>query len=133
MLLVADVKPARCKSAPKAQDGLFGIDLLNVPRSDVPTVIYVDYSARVQTVHHETNPRYHALLQAFKTKTGCPVIMNTSFNVRGEPIVRTPADAFSCFMGTNIDCLAVGNSFLHKKAQEPTLKVEEYEGSFDLD
>ena len=133
MLLVADVKPARRKSATGAQDGLFGIDLLNVPRSDIPAVTHVDYSARVQTVHHETNPRYHALLRAFKAKTGCPVIVNTSFNVRGEPIVCTPADAFRCFMGTDIDCLAVGNYFLRKEAQDPTLKVEEYDGSFELD
>ena len=133
MLLVADVKPARRKSATAARDGLFGIALLNVPRSDIPAVTHVDYSARVQTVHHQTNPRYHALLQAFKAKTGCPVIVNTSFNVRGEPIVCTPVDAFRCFMGTDIDCLAVGNCFLRKEDQEPTLKVEEYEDSFELD
>ena len=132
MLLVADVKPARRKSATGAQDGLFGIDLLNVPRSDIPAVTHVDYSARVQTVHHETNPRYHALLRAFKAKTGCPVIVNTSFNVRGEPIVCTPTDAFRCFMGTDIDCLAVGNCFLRKDAQDPTLK-QEYVDSFELD
>ena len=133
MLLVADVKPARRKSATAARDGLFGIALLNVPRSDIPAVTHVDYSARVQTVHRETNPRYHALLQAFKAKTGCPVIVNTSFNVRGEPIVCTPMDAFRCFIGTDIDCLAVGNCFLRKEDQEPTLKVEEYEDSFELD
>ena len=132
MLLVADVKPARRKLATGAQDGLFGIDLLNVPRSDIPAVTHVDYSARVQTVHHETNPRYHALLRAFKAKTGCPVIVNTSFNVRGEPIVCTPTDAFRCFMGTDIDCLAVGNCFLRKDAQDPTLK-QEYVDSFELD
>ena len=133
MLLVADVKPERRKSATTAQNGLFGIALLNVPRSTIPAVTHVDYSARVQTVHRETNPRYHALLQVFKAKTGCPVIVNTSFNVRGEPIVCTPADAFRCFMGTDIDCLAVGNYFLRKEAQDPTLKVEEYEDSFEKD
>ena len=132
MLLVADVKPEQRKSAITVQNGLFGIDLLNVSRSDIPAVAHVDYSARVQTVHHETNPRYHALLQAFKAKTGCPVIVNTSFNVRGEPIVCTPADAFRCFMGTDIDCLAVGNCFLRKEAQDPTLK-QEYVDSFELD
>ena len=133
MLLVADVKPARRKSATAAQDGLFGIDLLNVPRSDIPAVTHVDCSVRVQIVHRETTPRYHALLQTFKAKTGCPLIVNPNFNARGEPIVCTPADAFRCFMGTDIDRLAVGNYFLRKEAQEPTLKVEEYEGSFELD
>ena len=132
MLLVADVKSERRKSATEDQEALFGIDLLNVPRSDIPAVTHVDHSARVQTVHHETNPRYHALLQAFKAKTGCPVIVNTSFNVRGEPIVCTPADAFRCFMGTDIDCLAVGNCFLRKEAQDPMLK-QEYVDSFELD
>ena len=132
MLLVADVKPARRKQATAAQDGLFGIDLLNVPRSDIPAVTHVDYSARVQTVHRETNPRYHALLQAFKARTGCPVIVNTSFNVRGEPIVCTPADAFRCFMGTDIDYLAVGNYFLRKEAQEPALGYD-YVDSFETD
>ena len=132
MLLVADVKPARRKSATEKQKTLFGIDLLNVPRSDIPAVTHVDYSARVQTVRRETNPRYHALLQAFKAKTRCPVVVNTSFNVRGEPIVCTPADAFRCFMGTDIDCLAIGNYFLWKEAQDPALK-QEYEDSLELD
>ncbi len=132
MLLVADVKPARRKSATEKQKMLFGIDLLNVPRSDIPAVTHVDYSARVQTVHRETNPRYHALLQAFKARTRSPVIVNTSFNVRGEPIVCTPADAFRCFMGTDIDCLAVGNYFLRKEDQDPALR-RDYVDSFDLD
>ena len=127
------MKPARRKSATAARDGLFGIDLLNVPRSDIPAVTHVDCSVRVQIVHRETTPRYHALLQTFKAKTGCPLIVNPNFNARGEPIVCTPADAFRCFMGTDIDRLAVGNYFLRKEAQEPTLKVEEYEGSFELD
>ena len=103
-----------------------------MPRSTIPAVTHVDYSARVQTVHRETNPRYHALLQAFKAKTGCPVIVNTSFNVRGEPIVCTPADAFRCLMGTDIDCLAVGNYFLRKEAQDPALR-RDYVDSFELD
>ena len=130
MLLVADVKAERRK---RVDETLCGIDRLNAPHSDIPAVTHVDYSARVQTVHRETNPRYHALLKAFKAKTGCPVIVNTSFNVRGEPIVCTPADAFRCFMGTDIDCLAIGNCFLKKEDQDPSLKVENYEDSFDLD
>ena len=132
MLLVVDVKAGRRKLPAEAQDALFGIDRLNVPRSDVPAVTHVDYSARVQTVDRETNPRYHALLEAFKARTGCPVIVNTSFNVRGEPIVCTPADAFRCFMGTNLDCLAIGNCFLRKEEQDLSLK-REYAGSFEPD
>ena len=133
MLLVADVKAERRKAMSETHRALSGIDLLNVPRSDVPAVTHVDYSARVQTVHRDTNPRYHALLEAFKARTGCPVVVNTSFNVRGEPIVCTPADAFRCFMGTDLDCLAVGNCFLRKEEQDPALKVERYEDSFELD
>ena len=132
MLLTASVKQSRRKPSAEAQDALFGIDRLNVPRSDIPTVTHVDYSARVQTVDRETNPRYHALLEAFKARTGCPVIVNTSFNVRGEPIVCTPADAFRCFMGTDIDCLAIGNCFLRKAEQDPSLK-REYADSFEPD
>ena len=132
MLLTASVKQSRCKPPAEAQDALFGIDRLNVPRSDIPAVTHVDYSARVQTVHRETNPRYHALLEAFKARTGCPVIVNTSFNVRGEPIVCTPADAFGCFMGTDLDCLAIGNCFLRKVEQDPSLK-REYADSFEPD
>ena len=132
MLLTASVKQSRCKLPAEAQDALFGIDRLNVARSDIPAVTHVDYSARVQTVHRETNPRYHALLEAFKARTGCPVIVNTSFNVRGEPIVCTPADAFGCFMGTDLDCLAIGNCFLRKVEQDPSLK-REYAESFEPD
>ena len=132
MLLTADVRAGRRKPPAEAQNALFGIDRLNVARSDIPAVTHVDYSARVQTVHRETNPRYHALLEAFKARTGCPVIMNTSFNVRGEPIVCTPADAFGCFMGTNLDCLAIGNCFLRKEEQDLSLK-REYAGSFEPD
>ena len=124
MLLTADVRAERRKPPAEAQDALSGIDRLNMPRSDIPAVTHVDYSARVQTVHRETNPRYHALLEAFKARTGCPVIVNTSFNVRGEPIVCTPADAFRCFMGTDLDCLAIGNCFLRKMEQDPSLKRE---------
>ena len=132
MLLVAHVKPGRRKATGHAQEALVGLDRLNVPRSDVPAVTHVDDSARVQTVHPDTNPRYHALLEAFKARTGCPVVVNTSFNVRGEPIVCTPADAFRCFMGTDVDCLAIGNCFLRKEAQNPSLK-QEYVDSLELD
>jgi carbamoyltransferase len=132
MLLVAPVVERRRRAMTAEQQQLFGIDKLNVPRSDIPAVTHVDYSARVQTVHEETNPRYHALLTAFKQRTGCPVIVNTSFNVRGEPIVCTPEDAFRCFMGTEIERLAVGNCFLRKEAQNPALKLD-YKESFELD
>jgi carbamoyltransferase len=107
MLIVADVRPERRKLMSESEQALFGIEQLNVPRSDIPAVTHVDYSARIQTVHRETNSRYYALLQAFKQRTGCPVLINTSFNVRGEPIVCTPEDAFHCFMGTEMDVLAI--------------------------
>jgi carbamoyltransferase len=111
---------------------LFGIDKLNVARSDIPAVTHVDYSARVQTVHKETNPRYHALLSEFGALTGCPVLVNTSFNVRGEPIVGSPADAFRCFMGTDIEMLMCGNAVLMKQEQDPALKLD-YKNAFELD
>lgn len=114
------------------QQQLFGIDKLNVVRSTIPAVTHVDYSARVQTVHQDTNPRYYSLLKRFATLTGCPVLINTSFNVRGEPIVCTPEDAFSCFMGTEIEVLAVGNCFLRKAEQDLALK-KNYETAFELD
>ena len=133
MLLVADVKPERRRDEAEAQDTRIGMDRLNVLRSDIPAVTHVDCSARVQTVHRETNPRYHALLEAFKARTGCPVLVNTSFNVRGEPIVCTPADAFRCFMGTGLDCLAIGHCFLRQEEQDPSLKVEGHEDSFEPD
>ncbi len=132
MLLVADVVQNRRKPMTAEQQKLFGIEKLNVPRSDIPAVTHVDYSARIQTVHRETNPRYHALLERFKKATGCPVLVNTSFNVRGEPIVCTPEDAFRCFMGTNIEVLAVGNCFLAKEDQDPKL-VQDYKSAFELD
>jgi carbamoyltransferase len=103
-----------------------------VPRSEIPAVTHVDYSARVQTVHESTNPRYWRLIQAFKQRTGCPVVVNTSFNVRGEPIVCTPEDAFRCFMGSEIEMLVVGNCRLHKEAQDPRLK-RDYKEAFELD
>lgn len=132
MLLVADVVKNRRRAMSEAEQALFGIEKLNVPRSEIPAVTHVDYSARIQTVHAETNPRYHALISAFKQQTGCPVIVNTSFNVRGEPIVCTPEDAFRCFMGTEIEALAVGNCFLKKEEQNPDLKLN-YETAFELD
>jgi len=117
MLLVADVARHRRIAMSEEQKALFGIDKLNAPRSDIPAVTHVDYSARVQTVHPETNPRYHALLRAWEARTGCAVLVNTSFNVRGEPVVCTPEDAYRCFMGTGLDALAVGNCFLRKEEQ----------------
>ena len=133
MLLVAGVKPERRRPDAEGQDAPPGLDRLNVPRSDVPAVTHVDCSARVQTVHPGTNPRYHALLEAFKAKTGCPVLVNTSFNVRGEPIVCTPADAFRCFMGTGLDRLAIGDCFLRKEDQDPSLGIEGHEDAFEPD
>ncbi len=110
----------------------FGIDKLNIKRSDIPAVTHVDYSARIQTVHEETNPKYYSLIKKFKEKTNCPVIINTSFNVRGEPIVNTPQDAFNCFMGTEMDKLVIGNCFLDKKDQNQDLK-KDYKNQFELD
>jgi len=132
MLLVAGVRPERRRSMTKEEEKLFGIDKLNVPRSDIPAVTHVDYSARVQTVHRETNPQFHALLEAFKQRTGCAVLVNTSFNVRGEPIVCTPEDAFRCFMGSEIETLVVGNCVLQKEQQDPALKLD-YKHAFELD
>ena len=132
MLLVADVKADKRREMTEAERNLFGIDKLNVPRSEIPAVTHVDYSARIQTVHKDTNPRYHALIEAFRDRTGCPVIVNTSFNVRGEPIVCTPEDAFRCFMGTEIECLVIGNCFLEKESQDPNL-AQDYKNAFELD
>jgi carbamoyltransferase len=132
MLLVADVVPRRRREMTAEQQQLFGIDRLNVPRSDIPAVTHVDYSARIQTVRADTNPRYYALLSAFERETGCPVLVNTSFNVRGEPIVCRPEDAFGCFMGCELDVLAVGNCYLRKDAQDPALK-RNYESVFEPD
>jgi len=132
MLLVADVLSRRRLAADPKAEKLFGIERLNVPRSEIPAVTHVDYSARVQTVHAETNKRFHDLLTAFKAATGCPVLVNTSFNVRGEPIVCTPEDAFRCFMGSDIEVLVVGNCFLKKENQSPSLKLD-YKNRFELD
>ena len=124
MLLVADVASQHKRAMTDAEEKLFGIDRLNVARSSIPAVTHVDYSARVQTVHRETNPLYYQLIERFNALTGCPVLVNTSFNVRSEPIVCTPEDAFRCFMGTEIDMLMVGNSILRKEEQDPALRVE---------
>ncbi len=132
MLLVADVIKRRRRQMSNEEQSLFGIDKLNVPRSEIPAVTHVDYSARVQTVHRETNPRFHELLSAFKARTGCPVLVNTSFNVRGEPIVCTPEDAFRCFMGSEIELLVAGNCILRKEKQDPRLKLD-YKAAFEPD
>ncbi|MBI4819126.1 MAG: carbamoyltransferase [Deltaproteobacteria bacterium] len=132
MLLVANVAKSRCLEMTPEQQALFGIEKLNIPRSEIPAVTHVDYSARIQTVHEDTNPRFHALLTKFKEKTGCAVLVNTSFNVRGEPIVGSPKDAFRCLMGTEIETLAIGNSLLRKEDQDPKLKLD-YKAAFELD
>ena len=132
MLLVADVQNDKRRAMTDEEEALFGIDKLNVPRSSVPAITHVDYSARIQTVHADTNPKYHAVISKFKAKTGCPLVVNTSFNVRGEPIICTPTDAFKCFMGTEMDVLAVGNYVLYKEQQDEALK-ENYEERYELD
>ena len=132
MLLVADVEKSKRHKMTAAEDALFGIEKLNIPRSEIPAITHVDYSARVQTVHADTNPRYHAVISRFHELTGCPIVVNTSFNVRGEPIVCTPEDAFRCFMGTGMDVLVVGNCLLYKEEQNPSLR-ENYEEKYELD
>jgi carbamoyltransferase len=132
MLIVADVAAQHRIDAAGADKGLFGIEKLKVPRSTIPAVTHVDYSARIQTVHADTNPRYHALISSFHEKTGCPVLINTSFNVRGEPIVCTPEDAFRCLMGTEMDALVIGNCVLMKTDQDSDLRLD-YKNAFELD
>ncbi len=131
MLLVADVQPSLRRQMSEEESALFGIDKLNIKRSDIPAVTHVDYSARVQTVHAETNPRYHALIKAFGDLTGCPVLVNTSFNIRGEPIVCTPEDAFRCFMGTELDLLVCGSCIVRKDGSTPV--DESYRSEYALD
>src|SRR5262249_21365131 len=133
MLLVSPVRAEHRRAMSAQEQALFGIDKLNVPRSAIPAVTHVDYSARVQTVDADTNPRYRALISAFKARTGCGVLVNTSFNVRGEPIVGTPEDAFRCFMGSDIDVLVVGNCYLRKEEQNPKLRAANYADRFELD
>jgi carbamoyltransferase len=132
MLIVADVRDDRRRAMTDDEQALFGIDKLNVARSVIPAVTHVDYSARIQTVDVDSNPMFHRLLTSFKEKTGCPILVNTSFNVRGEPIVCTPEDAFRCFMGNDLDILVIGNCILQKVAQTPELK-RDYSAAFDLD
>jgi carbamoyltransferase len=132
MLLVADVRKDKRRAMNAAEQALFGIDKLNVSRSEIPAVTHIDYSARIQTVSAATNPLFHRLLTQFKALTGCPVLVNTSFNVRGEPIVCTPEDAFRCFMGNELDLLVVGNCLLRKAEQDASLK-QDYSSAFELD
>ena len=132
MLIVAEVKKEIQKEMNEQEKKLFGIEKLNIKRSDIPAVTHVDYSARIQTVHEETNKKYHDLIKKFKEKTNCSVIVNTSFNVRGEPIVNTPEDAFNCFMGTKLDNLAIGNCYLVKSEQDKSL-IKDYTDKFELD
>ena len=124
MLLVADVRDGKRRQMTADEEALFGIDKLNISRSEIPAVTHVDYSARIQTVHSETNPLFHKLLSRFKALTGCPVLVNTSFNVRGEPIVCTPEDAFRCFMGNELDLLVVGNCVMRKTEQDAKLRSD---------
>jgi carbamoyltransferase len=132
MLLVADINDDKRIEMTEDQKKLFGIDKLNIKRSEIPAVTHVDYSARIQTVNENTNKPYYDLIKKFKERTGCPIIVNTSFNVRGEPIVNTPEDAFNCFMGTELDYLVIGNCFLDKKKQNSNLK-KNYAKEFELD
>ncbi len=132
MLMVSDVNKNKVIKMNEGQKKLFGIDKLNIKRSEIPAVTHVDYSARIQTVHEETNPKYFKLLKKFKVKTNCPVLVNTSFNVRGEPIVNTPQDAYNCFMGTELDTLVLGNCYLEKNNQNKNLK-KDYSKEFELD
>jgi carbamoyltransferase len=133
MLIVAPVAADKRIAMTPEQEQLFGIDRLNVPRSRIPAVTHVDYSARIQTVHADTNPRFHELLDAFERKTGCPVLVNTSFNVRGEPIVCTPEDAYRCFMRTEMDCLVLENVILYKEQQPPWEEKGDWKNEFELD
>jgi carbamoyltransferase len=133
MLLVANVQAKRCIPMTAKDQALWGIALLNVPRSDIPAVTHIDYSARVQTIHEETNPRYHRVVKAFEAKTGCAAIVNTSYNVRGEPIVCTPEDAYRCFMRTEMDVLAMGNYVIDKAQQKPLEADVDWRKEFVLD
>ena len=133
MLLVAPVVERRRIRATQEQEGLWGIELLNIQRSEIPAVTHLDYSARVQTVHEATNPRYYGLLKAFEAKTGCGVIVNTSFNVRGEPIVCTPADAYRCFMRTEMDLLVMEDCLLQKADQMALVGDTDWRKEFELD
>ena len=132
MLLVSDVKKEKQITMSEKDNKLFGIDKLNIKRSSIPAITHVDYSARIQTVHKETNPKYYDLINEFKKITNCPVLVNTSFNVRGEPIVCSVEDAFNCFMGTNLDVLVIENFILLKEDQDKSL-LKDYKNKFELD
>ena len=132
MLMVSKLKKNHRKTIIDKDKSLFGIDKLNIVRSSVPAITHVDYSARIQTVHYKTNPRFHSLLSKFNEKTGCPIVVNTSFNVRGEPIVCSPTDAFKCFMNTDLDILCIENYILLKEEQDDALKIN-YTNKYDLD
>ena len=132
MLLVSDVKKEKQISMSEKDKKLFGIEKLNIKRSSIPAITHVDYSARIQTVHKDTNPRYYDLINEFKKITNCPVLVNTSFNVRGEPIVCSVEDAFNCFMGTNLDILVIENFVLYKNDQDKSI-IKDYKDKFELD
>jgi carbamoyltransferase len=132
MLLVSEIKKNKQIKVAKKDENLFGIEKLNLKRSSIPAITHVDYSARIQTVHHETNPKYYNLIKEFKKITNCPVLVNTSFNVRGEPIVCKVEDAFNCFMGTNLDVLVIEDFILFKDDQDKLL-VKDYKNKFELD
>ena len=133
MLLVANIKDELRIEMTKEQQNLFGIQKLNIPRSSLPAITHVDYSARIQTVNKKTNPRYYELIKEFKKRTGCPTIVNTSFNVRGEPIVCSPQDAYRCFMRTDMDVLVLQNQILYKNEQLNIEKDEKWMQEFELD
>jgi carbamoyltransferase len=133
MLLVADVKEEKRIQMSKAEQALFGIEKLNVARSEIPAVTHVDYSARIQTIHAETNPRFHRLISEFEKQSQCPILINTSFNVRGEPIVYSPEDAYRCFMRTDMDYLVLENILLKKSDQPVRDEDASWKQSFELD
>ena len=132
MIFVADVKKKHQIEMTQEQKKLFGIEKLNIKRSSIPAVTHVDYSARIQTVHMKTNPKYYKLIKEFKMITGCPILVNTSFNVRGEPIVCEIEDAYKCFMGTGLDLLVIENFILFKNQQDQSLR-QDYKEKFELD
>ena len=132
MMFVSNIHKNKQLLMTTEEEALFGIDKLNINRSIVPAVTHIDYSSRIQTVQKKTNPRFHALISKFKEMTGCPLVINTSFNVRGEPIVCTPSDAFKCFMGTGLDLLAIGNYLIYKEEQDEKLK-KDYKELYELD
>jgi len=133
MLLVAPVKEDKRKPMTEDQQKLFGIDRLNIPRSELPAITHVDYSARIQTIHQDTNPRFHDLISQFESRTDCPVLINTSFNVRGEPIVASPEDAYRCFMRTEMDYLVMENILLSKEDQPEHKQDDSWKDEFELD